>query len=62
MKGMPLEDVKVVCEYPDVFSEDLPGMQPDRDIEFSIDLLPSTALIFKRPYRMDVRDLSELKK
>ena len=62
MKGMQLEDIKVVCEYPDVFPEDLPGMPPDRDIEFSIDLLPSTALIFKRPYRMDVRDLSELKK
>ena len=32
MKGMQLEDIKVVCEYPDVFPEDLPGMPPDRDI------------------------------
>lgn len=62
MKGMPLEDIKVVSEYPDVFPEDLPGMPPDRDIEFSIDLLPGTAPISKRPYRMDVKDLSELKK
>ena len=62
MKGMQLEDIKVVCEYPDVFPEDLLGMPPDRDIEFSIDLFPGTAPISKRPYRMDVKDLSELKK
>ena len=62
MKGMPLEDIKVVCEYPDVFPEDLPGMPPDRDIEFRIDLLLGIAPISKRPYRMDVKDLSELKK
>jgi hypothetical protein len=62
MKGMLLEDIKVECEYPDVFSEDLPGMPPDHEIEFSIDLLPGTAPISKRPYRMDVKDLSELMK
>jgi len=62
MKGMLLEDIKVVGEYPDIFLEDLLGMPPDRDIEFSIDLSPSTAPISKRPYRMDVKDLSELKK
>jgi hypothetical protein len=37
-------------------------MPPDRDIEFSIELLPRTAPISKRPYRMDVKDLVELKK
>jgi hypothetical protein len=37
-------------------------MPPDRDIEFSIELLPKTAPISKRPYRMDVKDLVELKK
>ena len=47
---------------PDIFLEDLPGMPPDRDIEFRIDLSPGTAPISKRPYRMDVKDLSELKK
>jgi hypothetical protein len=45
-----------------VFPEDLPGMAPDRDIEFSIELIPRTAPISKRPYRMDVKDLAELKK
>jgi hypothetical protein len=62
MKGKALEDIKVVNEYSDVFLDDLPGMPPDRDIEFSIELLPSTAPISKRPYRMDVKDLAELKK
>jgi hypothetical protein len=62
LKGMLLEDIKVVCEYPDVIPEDLLGMPPDREIEFSIDLLLGTAPISKRPYRMDVKDLSELKK
>jgi hypothetical protein len=62
MKGKVLEDIKLVNEYPDVFPDDLPGMPLDRDIEFSIELLPSTAQISKRPYRMDVKDPDELKK
>jgi hypothetical protein len=62
MKGKVLEDIKLVNEYPDVFPDDLPGMPLDRDIEFSIELLPSTAHISKRPYRMDVKDPDELKK
>jgi hypothetical protein len=57
-----LEHIRIVCEYPDVFPEELPGMPPDRDIEFSIELLPKTAPISKRAYRMDVKDLIELKK
>ena len=52
----------VVEEFPDVFLEDLPGMPPDRDIEFVIELLPGTAPIAKRPYRMGVKELEELKK
>ena len=49
-------------EFLDVFSDDLPGMPPDRDIEFIIELLPRTAPIAKRPYRMGVNELEELKK
>jgi hypothetical protein len=52
----------VVEEFPDVFSEELPGMPPDRDIEFIIELLPGTTPIAKRPYRMGVDELEELKK
>jgi hypothetical protein len=40
-----MEDIRVVCEYPDIFPDDLPGMSPERDIEFIIDLLPGTAPI-----------------
>ena len=42
-------------EFFDVFSDDLPGMPPDRDIEFIIELLPRTAPIAKRPYRNKLR-------
>jgi hypothetical protein len=43
------------------FPEELPGMPPDREIEFVIELVPGTAPIFKRPYRMVVNQLVELK-
>jgi hypothetical protein len=56
-----LEDIPVVCEYPDVFPDDLPGVPPDRDIEFIIELQPGTAPISKRPYRMPPNELTELK-
>ena len=49
-------------EFPNVFLDDLPGMPPDRDIEFIIELLSRTAPIAKRPYRMGVNELGELKK
>jgi hypothetical protein len=52
----------VVEEFPDVFLEELLGMPPDRDIKFIIELLPGTAPIAKRPYRMGVNELKELKK
>jgi hypothetical protein len=52
----------VVQDFPDVFPEELLGMPPDRDIEFLIELLPGTPPISKRPYRMPVNKLVELKK
>ena len=45
-----------------MFLEELPGMPPDRDLEFIIDLIPKTAPIAKRPYRMATNELEELKK
>jgi len=54
-------DFRVVQEYPDVFPEDLPGMPPDREIEFVFELVLGTAPIYKRPYRMDANQLVELK-
>jgi hypothetical protein len=58
----PVERIPVVCEYLDVFPDELPGMPPDRDIEFAIELQPGTAPISKRPYRMPPAELAELKK
>jgi hypothetical protein len=60
--GNSLEDIRVVQKYPNVFLKELPGMPPDRDIEFIIDLLPGTPPISMRPYRMPVNELVELKK
>jgi hypothetical protein len=62
LKADSIEDLRVVYEYPNVFPDDLPCMPPERDIEFIIDLLPGTAPIAKRPYRMSVGELEELKK
>jgi hypothetical protein len=62
VQGTSLNEIRVVQEYPNVFREDLPGMPPDRDIEFIIELLPGTSPISKRPYRMHVNELVELKK
>ena len=59
---LELRKVPVVCEFPDVFPEELPGMPPDREIEFSIELAPGTAPIYKKPYRMAPSELVELKK
>jgi hypothetical protein len=49
------------CINPDVFSDDLPGIPPDRDTEFVIELQPGTAPISKRPYCMPSNELVELK-
>jgi hypothetical protein len=43
----PVERIPVVCEYPDVFPDELPGMPPDRDIEFAIELNQGPHLFLK---------------
>ena len=62
MEARPTDDIRVVNEFPDVFPDDLPGMPPDRDIEFSIELIPGTAPIAKRQYRMAPVEQAEIKK
>jgi hypothetical protein len=56
-----LEEIHVVCEFPDVFTDDLPGMPPERAIEFKIELQPGTAPISKAPYKISQEELVELK-
>ncbi|WVZ64299.1 hypothetical protein U9M48_013839 [Paspalum notatum var. saurae] len=61
MEARPTDGIRVVCEYPDVFPDELPGMPPDRDIEFLIELLPGTAPIAMRQYRMAPVEQDEVK-
>ena len=58
---MTIEMVSVVCEYLDVFPEELSGLQPMREDKFDIDVVPGTALISKPAYRMSPIEMSELK-
>jgi hypothetical protein len=53
--------VPVVSEFSNVFPEELPGMPPDRDIEFVIELMPGITPIYKSPNRMVTPELVELK-
>ncbi|WVZ53244.1 hypothetical protein U9M48_004215 [Paspalum notatum var. saurae] len=57
-----LENIRVVSEFPNVFPDSLPGMPPEHDIEFSIELVPGTAPIYKKAYRIAGVELLEVKK
>jgi hypothetical protein len=61
MFNVVTESISVVEEFMDVFLEELPGMPPEREVEFYIDLIPGTAPIAKRPYHMAPTELAELK-
>jgi hypothetical protein len=61
VQAKALVDIPVVSEFPDIFPDDLLGLPLDRDVEFKIELLPSTAPISRRPYRMPPNELAELK-
>lgn len=56
-----VDDLNVVRDFPDVFPDDLPGLPPEREVEFTIDLLPGAEPISKAPYRMAPVELKELK-
>jgi hypothetical protein len=58
----PSEAINVVLEFPDVFTEELPGMPPERKVEFAIVFILDTAPISKRAYRVSGPELVELKK
>jgi len=50
-----------VHEFRDVFLEEVPGLPPNREVEFSIDLVPRTSLVWMTPYRIALAELVELK-
>ncbi|GAU42762.1 hypothetical protein TSUD_239250 [Trifolium subterraneum] len=60
--GIKLEELPVVSEFSDVFPEDISDLPPEREVEFSIDLVPGTSPISMAPYRMSASELNELKK
>ncbi|GJU56296.1 putative reverse transcriptase domain-containing protein [Tanacetum coccineum] len=55
-----LKDVSVVCEFPEVFPDDLPGLPPPRQVEFRIELVPGAAPIARAPYRLASSEMKEL--
>ncbi|KAL8134085.1 hypothetical protein AgCh_009233 [Apium graveolens] len=57
-----LDEIPIIREYPNVFPEEFPGLPPDREIEFSIDLILRAEAVSKAPYRMDPVEMKELAK
>ncbi|KAJ8617823.1 hypothetical protein MRB53_014009 [Persea americana] len=55
------EEIPIVREFLDVFPEEIPGLPPIREVEFTIELLPETAPISIAPYKMGPVELGELK-
>ncbi|XP_022014943.1 uncharacterized protein LOC110914463 [Helianthus annuus] len=47
-----VKDVPIVCDFPNVFPDDLPSLPPTRDIDFRIDLIPGATPVAKAPYRL----------
>ena len=60
-EGTLVDEIPVVREFPDVFPYDIAGLPPDREVEFTIDLIPGTEPISIPPYRMAPVELRELK-
>ncbi|XP_039056314.1 uncharacterized protein LOC120199222 [Hibiscus syriacus] len=56
-----IEEIRTVSEFPDVFPEELPGLPPDREVEFEIETYPGSSPISMAPYRMAPKELKELK-
>ena len=52
---------RVVCEYEDVFPDELPGLPPQRVVDFSIELHPGTSPISMTPHRTAPFELQELR-
>jgi hypothetical protein len=60
--ALRVQDIRVVCDYADVFPVELPGIPPERDAAFEIKLIPGTQPIHKAPYRMAPKEQVKLKR
>ena len=58
---LKLEDIPVLKEYADVFSEEILGLSLKRELDFIIELVPGVVPSSKAPYRMNILELNELK-
>ncbi|KAL5837054.1 hypothetical protein ACOSQ3_014223 [Xanthoceras sorbifolium] len=56
-----IQNIPTVCDFADVFPEELPGLPPQRDVEFVINVVPSTSPVSIAPYKMAPAELKELK-
>ena len=54
-----VENIPVVCEFPNVFLEALPGLPPQQEIDFEIELIPGVQPISKAPYQMAPKELKD---
>jgi len=53
-----IDKLQVVFEFPDVFPDEIPDVPPEREVEFSIDLVPGTKPMTMAPYRMSASELA----
>ncbi|MCI70797.1 cellular nucleic acid-binding protein, partial [Trifolium medium] len=58
---LEVDALPVVCEFSDVFPEDISDLPPEREVEFAIDVLPGTSPISMAPYWMSAAELEKLK-
>ena len=56
-----MEDISVLKEYADIFMEEISGLPPKRELDFTIELVPGSVPSSKAPYRMNIFELNELK-
>ena len=61
-KHSKIEEVEVVCDYPDVFPENLPGVPSSRQVEFVIDVILGAKPVARPPYRLAPSEMEELKR
>ena len=57
-----IDKLQVVCEFPEVFPDELPNVPPEREVQFSTDLVPGTKELSMALYRRSASELAELKK
>ncbi|XP_039051679.1 uncharacterized protein LOC120193167 [Hibiscus syriacus] len=58
---LTLEDIHIVREFSDVFLEEFPGLSPESETEFSIEIMSGSAMVSIAPHRMALTKLKELK-